>query len=128
EELIERSDVIDVGIDGGGLDDLLALTAIGRCRETRRWLTWARAWAHPSVLERRKEVASRLIDFANAGQLVLVKRIGDDVDEVAALCAQMEESGKLDKIGVDPSGLGGILDGLIEAGIPEEKIVGISQG
>jgi len=128
EELIERSDVIDVGVDGGGLDDLLGLTAIGRCTETRRWLTWARAWAHPSVLERRKEIAPRLLDFAKDGDLVLVKRIGDDVAEVADIAAQLEESGKLDKIGVDPSGLGGILDALLEAGIPEDKIVGISQG
>jgi phage terminase large subunit-like protein len=128
EELIERSEVIDAGIDGGGLDDLLGLAAVGRCRETRRWLTWARGWAHPSVLVRRKEVAARLKDFADAGELVLVKRIGDDVEEVAALCRLMEESGNLDKIGVDPSGLGGILDALIDAGIPEEKIIGISQG
>lgn len=127
-ELIERSDVVDAGIDGGGLDDLLGMAAIGRCRSTRRWLTWVRAWAHPSVLERRKEVAARLQDFAKAGDLVLVQRIGDDVEEVAELCAQLEASGKLDKIGVDPSGLGSILDGLQQAGIPEEKIIGISQG
>lgn len=128
EELIDRSEVIDVGIDGGGLDDLLGLAAVGRCKETRRWLSWVRAWAHPSVLERRKEVAPMLLDFAAAGDLVLVERIGDDVEQVADLCAQMEASGKLDKIGCDPSGLGGILDALLEAGIPEEKIVGISQG
>jgi len=120
--------VIDAGIDGGGLDDLLGMAAIGRCKTTRRWITWGRAWAHPSVLERRKEVAARLRDFAKAGDLVLVERIGDDVDEVAEICAQLEASGKLDKIGVDPSGLGSILDGLQTAGIPEDKIIGISQG
>lgn len=128
EELVERSEVITVGIDGGGLDDLLGFDAIGRCSETRRWLTWAHAWAHPSVLERRKEIAPRLQDFAKDGDLTLVQRIGDDVAEVADLAAMLEASGKLDKIGVDPSGLGGILDAMLEAGVPEEKIVGISQG
>jgi phage terminase large subunit-like protein len=127
-ELIERSEVITGGVDGGGLDDLLGFNATGRCKTTRRWLTWGHAWAHPSVLERRKDIAPMLRDFAAAGDLTLVERIGDDVAEVADLASQMEASGKLDKIGVDPSGLGGILDAMIEAGVPEEKIVGISQG
>lgn len=128
DELIERAEVITAGIDGGGLDDLLGLDVIGRCKETRRWLTWGHAWAHKSVLERRKEIAPRLMDFAKDGDLTLVERIGDDVSDVADICMQLEESSKLDKIGVDPSGLGGILDAMLEAGVPEEKIVGISQG
>ncbi|MDC8756251.1 terminase large subunit [Janthinobacterium fluminis] len=128
EDLIARSEVIDAGVDGGGLDDLLGAYVIGRCATTRRWLGWGRAWAHPSVLERRKSEAARFEDFARDGHLVLVKRIGDDVDEVAAIAAQLEKSGKLDKIGVDPSGLGGILDAMLAADVPEEKIIGISQG
>lgn len=128
DDLIERCEVIDLGIDGGGLDDLLGFAAIGRCATTRRWLTWAHAWAHPSVLERRKEVAPRLQDFAKEGDLTLVKHMGDDVADVAALASKVYESGKLDKIGVDPSGLGGILDAMLEAGVPEEKIIGVSQG
>jgi phage terminase large subunit-like protein len=127
-ELIERSEIIDVGIDGGGLDDLLGFAVVGRCSKTRQWLTWAHAWAHPSVLERRKDIAPRLQDFAKAGDLTLVTRIGDDVDGVAQFVAAIEDAGKLDKVGCDPMGLGGIADALLEAGIPEEKVVGISQG
>ena len=66
EALIERSDVITVGIDGGGLDDLMALAVLGRDAETRDWLLWNRTWAHPIVLERRKSEAPRLRDFAAA--------------------------------------------------------------
>jgi len=51
DSLLERCEVVDVGIDGGGLDDLLGFAAIGRDRETRDWLLWTHAWAHPSVLE-----------------------------------------------------------------------------
>lgn len=127
-DLIDRSEIIDVGIDGGGLDDLLGFCAIGRCATTRRWLVWVHAWAHPSVLERHKQDASRFTDFARDGHLTLVNRIGDDVDDVARFVAQIESSGKLDRIGIDPSGIGGILDAMTEAEIPEEKIVGISQG
>lgn len=128
EELLERSEVVTVGIDGGGLDDLLGLTLCGRCEETGRWLTWSRAWAHEIVLERRKEIAPRLHDFARDGDLVLVQRIGDDVEELAAIVAEVEEHGLLEKVGIDPAGVGGVLEALAAAGVPEEKIIGISQG
>ena len=127
-QLIERSEVIDIGIDGGGLDDLLGLAVLGRDKETREWLLWTRAWAHPSVLERRKSEAARFNDFAKDGDLILVKNIGDDVYQVAEICAQCEASGLLDKIGADPAGLGGILEALTQADVPEEKVQGISQG
>ncbi|UQB79176.1 terminase large subunit [Pseudomonas shirazica] len=128
EDLIARCEVIDIGIDGGGLDDLLGFAAVGRERDTRRWLMWTHAWAHPSVLERRKAEAPRIRDFANDGHLTLVERIGNDIDEVAQLVSQVELSGLLDKVGLDPAGVGAILDALEFAGIPRDKIDGISQG
>mgnify|MGYP003440893286 FL=1 len=128
DEIIERSDVIDVGLDGGGLDDLFGLAVIGRDKESRKWLSWSKAWAHPSVLERRKSEAPRFNDFAADGDLTLVKRIGDDVEEIVSIISQIEASGLLDKIGCDPAGVGGVLEALADAGIPEEKIIGVSQG
>ncbi|MGA9220989.1 MAG: terminase large subunit [Pseudomonas graminis] len=128
QDLIDRCEVIDIGIDGGGLDDLLGFAALGRETGTRRWLLWTHAWAHPSVLERRKGEAPRFKDFAKDGHLTLVTRIGDDVEEVAGLAAQVEQAGLLDKAGLDPAGVGAILDALEAAGIPREKIEGISQG
>ena len=128
DQLLDRSEVVDVGIDGGGLDDLLGLAVVGRDKETREWLTWTHAWAHPSVLERRKQEAARFQDFAKDGNLTLVKNIGEDVEDVAGICALIEARGLLDKIGCDPAGLGGIVDALAEAGLPEEKLIGVSQG
>jgi phage terminase large subunit-like protein len=128
DQLLDRSEVVDVGIDGGGLDDLLGLAVVGRDKETREWLTWCHGWAHPSVLERRKDIAPRLHDFAKDGDLTLVKNIGDDVADVASICALIEARGLLDKIGCDPAGLGGITDALAEAEIPEAKMVGVTQG
>ena len=128
EQLLARSEVVCIGIDGGGLDDLLGLAVLGRDKVTRDWILWSRAWAHPSVLERRKSEAARFRDFAKDGDLVMVKQIGDDVYEVAEICAKCEESGLLDKIGADPLGLGAILEALVEAEIPEEKVIGVSQG
>lgn len=128
DDLIARSEVIDVGIDGGGLDDLLGLAVIGRERETRRWLLWTHAWAHPSVFERNKQHAPRLRDFENDGDLTVVAQIGDDVTDVADIVATVERSGLLDRVGCDPAGIGGILDALVEAEVPQEKVIGISQG
>lgn len=115
QALLERSEVVDIGIDGGGLDDLLGLAVVGRERDTHAWLVWTHAWAHPSVLDRRKSEAPRFLDFSADGDLTLVKQIGDDVLEVAQIVAQCEESGLLDKVGCDPAGIGGILDALTEA-------------
>lgn len=128
DELLDRSEVVDVGIDGGGLDDLLGLAVIGRDKETREWLLWTHAWAHPSVLERRKSEAPRFLDFSKDGDLTLVGAIGDDVNEVAEIVARCEMSGLLDRVGCDPSGLGAILDALVEADVPQEKVIGIRQG
>lgn len=128
EALIDRCEVLDMGIDGGGLDDLLGVAVAGRESGSHRWLVWCKAWAHPSVLERRKSEAARFRDFERAGDLVFVKRVGDDVDDVAAIASQLKDSGKLDRIGVDPHGLGGIVEALNGVGIEEDQIIGISQG
>lgn len=128
DELIRRSEVVEVGIDGGGLDDLLGVAVMGRESGTGNWLHWGHAWAHPSVMERRKSEAPRFLDFAKQGDLTIVERIGDDVQQVADIVARCEASGLLDKIGVDAVGIGAIVDALVEIGIPMDRIVAISQG
>lgn len=128
ETLLDRSEVVTVGIDGGGLDDLLGMAVVGRCKETRDWLVWCRAWAHPSVLKRRKSEAARLHDFARQGDLSMVRHIGDDVDEVADIVHQIDATGLLDQVGVDPAGIGAILDAIVERDVDQEKVVGVSQG
>lgn len=127
--MLEHCEVIDIGVDGGGLDDLLGISAVGRLKDNPRiWAAWFHAWAHPSVLERRKEIAPALLDFAKHGDLTIVNRIGDDSDEVAGLVARVYQSGLLDKCGLDPHGVGAILDAMLEYGVPEDAVVGVSQG
>ncbi|MBN3852804.1 terminase large subunit [Paraburkholderia sp. Ac-20340] len=128
DELIRRSEVITVGIDGGGLDDLLGLAVIGREKGTRNWLVHSHAWAHPSVFERRKAIVSVLRDFERDGDLTVVRQIGEDVSEVAQVVKRIFDAGLLDKVGADPAGIGTLLDALEEAGIPADKVIGISQG
>ena len=127
-ELLERCEVVTIGIDGGGLDDLLGFTATGRDTDTKEWLSWSHAWAHPSVLQRRKEIAPRLLDFERDGHLTLVKRVGDDEKDVADLVMRIEDAGLLDQVGVDTVGIGAIYTELVARKFAAERIVGISQG
>lgn len=127
-DIISRSEVVTVGIDGGGLDDLLGLYIIGRDTETREWIGWGHAWGHEIAVRRRKSEESRFNDFVRAGDLTIVKRVGQDTEEVAEYVSRIHDAELLDKIGIDPSGVGQILDALVEAEIPEDAVVGVSQG
>jgi phage terminase large subunit-like protein len=128
DELLARSEVVVMDVDGGGLDDLLGVAVLGRTEKTRQWLLWSKAWAHVSVLERRKGEASVLRDFEEAGELVICDRFGDDIGDVAALANRIEGKGLLHAVALDPYGVGAIVDALDEAGISgQDRIVGISQ-
>jgi len=132
DDLIERSEVIVVGIDGGGLDDLLGLCAIGREKKTRRWLHWAHAWAHKIVLQHRKEIAPRLLDFQNEGTLTIVEKPGDDLKELADMICRIRDAKLLpssDCIGVDAAGIGAIVTELEERRFDKDvHILAIQQG
>jgi phage terminase large subunit-like protein len=153
--LIERSDA--------GNDDLLAVAVVGRERDTRRWLVWTRAFANIKALRRRLSEAAAMVDFAHDGDLVVVDafgpippntilsrliapesgldaldleaglRIPPDIAGVVEICEQVELAGKLAQVGVDPAGIGSVIDGLASIGISEKeespsRVVGVSQG
>lgn len=128
ELVLELSDVIELGIDGGGLDDMLGLAVLGREAATGDWLLWSHAWLHPIALERRKSEAARFRDFADQGDLTIVEEIGQDVAEVAALAERLADTGRLDKVGVDPVGIAPIVEALGAVGIAEDDILGVPQG
>lgn len=129
EQLIEKSEVITLGIDGGGLDDLLGFSALGRLKaDPRIWWLWNHAWANKVALERRKENIPKYQDFKDEGSLTIVEKVGEDIDDLALIAKQVYDSGKLNKIGLDPLGLGGLLDGLLDVGIPQESMFAVPQG
>jgi len=131
DALLERCEVAVVGIDGGGLDDMLGLAVIGRERETRRWLHWAHAWVHQIALKRRQEIAPRLLDFQREGDLTIVDRPGDDVEAVADIVCRVRDAGLLPEkqgVGVDGAGITDIVDALAAREFDEQQIVAIQQG
>jgi len=131
DELLELSEVVVVGIDGGGLDDLLGLAVLGRHRETKKWLLWTKGWAHRIVLERRKEIATKLEEFEQLGLLKFVEQPGEDVAEVVDIVLRIDKKGLLAEkaaVGVDAVGIGDIIAGLTDEKFEIERIVGVSQG
>jgi phage terminase large subunit-like protein len=130
EVLLERSEVVVVGIDGGGLDDLFGLAALGRDRETKDWLLWSHGWCHGGVLERRKSIAAKLRDFAAAGELTIVTDALDDISAIVALVEQIKDLGLLGGVAVDPAGLGEFVDAMAAIDVTQDNklLIGIGQG
>lgn len=131
ESLIARCEVITAGVDGGGLDDLLGLSLCGRDKVTKDWLFWFRAWAHPSVLKARKEIADRLQQFAKDGDLIICKHSRQDVDELADIIEQVHTAGLFPEkygIGLDPVGVAAITDEIAGRGVDPELMTAVGQG
>lgn len=119
-DLMDNAEVITAGVDGGGLDDLLALTFTARLKnsEGKRYRSWSFCWVNRSVLELRKEIAPRLQDFADAGCLRIIDVPGDDVKELAAVMKDVFGSELLAGVGIDPARIASLRKALLDAGIP----------
>ncbi len=131
EEIKARCEVAVVGIDGGGLDDLFGLAVIGRCRETKRWLLWSHAWAQPDVMERRKDIVSKLHDFESEGSLTICAEVTQDVEECAEIVADLAAAGLLPEkygVGVDAAGLGTLVEELAARNVVEPQLTAVGQG
>lgn len=133
ETLLERSEVVVAGLDGGGLDDLFGLALIGRERGTNRWLLWGRGWAQSDVLELRKEIADSLRQFGEDGDLVICSE-SEPLRDVFEICDLLEEVHQLnlfpqeDAIGVDPEGITAVVDELEAREIREPMVRAVLQG
>lgn len=130
DELIRRSEVATVGCDGGGLDDLFGLCVIGREKDTRRWLVWCHAFAHPKVKERRNDIAARLEDFEREGSLTFGD-VGSYISEIAAIVARLRDAGLLpekDGFGFDPNNIAALVDALAKQKIEGAMLRRLLQG
>lgn len=150
--IIANCEVACGGVDGGGLDDLLGACIVGRekfetevivpeyydedtgelmpaeHKRVKRWVAWMHAWAHPVVLKRRKDIASKLRDFAAAGNLTIVRYAGQDAEQLAKGFARVEKAGILHGVGWDAAAIGGLLDAVLQEGVEPEKMLNVNQG
>jgi len=119
DQLIARCEVIVVGLDGGGADDLFGLAVAGREAATGLWLVWCHAFARRVVLDRRKDIASLLEGFAADGDLTFTDTGQEIVDLVARRTVALRETNKMPEVGavgVDSWGMGTLVDALVAAG------------
>jgi phage terminase large subunit-like protein len=130
KEILSRSEVVTVGLDGGGLDDILGVGVVGREKGTNRWLAWAHGFISPEGWDRRKANWTVYEDFIRDGDLTKVDQLPDDVTAVVDIVRQCKDAKKLAKVGADPAGLGTIVDALSEIGITveNETLGGVRQG
>lgn len=130
ESLLDRSEVVVVGIDGGGLDDLFGLAVVGRDEKTKDWLVWCHAWCHEGVLDRRKSIASQLRDFERDGDLTIVDDELADISQIIEVIDDISQRGLLASVAVDPAGLGEMIEALDEIGVTQEagNLIGAPQG
>ena len=129
-DVLDRSEVVVVGVDGGGLDDLFGLAVLGRDRETKDWLAWCHAWCHEGVLERRKTIAARLRDFEREGSLTIVDDELADISAIVEVVQEVKDRGLLAAVAADPAGLGELIDALAGIGVTPEggQVIGAPQG
>lgn len=126
EQVLDRSEVVVCGMDGGGLDDLFGFAVLGRDRDGRdmaskSWLLWSHAWCHKSVLDRRKSIAQRLRDFERAGELTICGDQLEDLEAMKVIIADIRDRGLLAHVAVDPAGVGDIVDAMASIGITEQN-------
>lgn len=146
DDLLLRCECVVVGNDGGGLDDLNGLTVLGRepdeievefeimgrkvVQRMKRWLSWSHAWCHHGVLELRKSIAPKLLDFRDAGELTIVSDDLEDIGAIVEIIRMIKDRGVLGGVGVDPAGLGELIEALAAIDVTEENglIKGVPQG
>ncbi|OWJ71385.1 terminase [Haematobacter massiliensis] len=130
DDVLGRSEVVVIGIDGGGLDDLFGLSVLGREKGSRDWLAWSHAWCHRGVLTLRKSIATKLEGFERDGDLTIVGDELEDISEIVGVVGEVKERGLLASVSVDPAGLGELIEALAEIGVTQEEglLIGSPQG
>lgn len=117
--LLARCEVAVLGLDGGGRDDLFGAAVAGRERGTGVWLGWGHAWVLRSALKVRPKIAPTLLGFADDGDLTLVDKGTEIVDQVAALAVRIRSAGLMPAtgaVGIDAWGMGTLVEALVSAG------------
>lgn len=150
DEILRRCEVVCIGVDGGGLDDLLGIGVIGRERGTNRWLGWAHGLISTIGLGRRKANAEDYKRFKRAGELTVFRfgredeqeieqdpalaellidvppanidpnALPPDIQYVVDLVTRVRDLGLLAQVGVDAAGIGAIVDALAGIGVTQD--------
>ena len=148
ERLKDRCEVVVVGLDGGGLDDLLGVSVVGREARSidievedeltgeihlvsvKPWLSWSHGYCQRIVLARRKSIAPILEDIAKKRELTILDKPGGDVRAVTRIVQELKDANLLGGVVADPAGISEIIDAMENIGVSEETglLIGQQQG
>lgn len=141
EWIVENCAAVTVGIDGGGLDDLLGVTILGRdAANPKLWYSASKVWCTRLALDRRKSEATKLEGFVKDGDLIIIEDNNMDaaIAQVVEMVAGVHDAGKLAAVGLDQIGVGAIVSYFAEYDIipvmapPDQQgdrlLEGIAQG
>jgi len=150
DALLDQSEVATTGVDGGGLDDMLGLGAIGREKGTKHWLGWAHGLISTIGVLRRQANATDYLRFLKEETLTIFRFGSETEDEAKAegavreliaeakplqvgpgalpvdiqfvidLVAKIRDRGLLAQVGVDAAGIGAIVDALGSIGVTQD--------
>ena len=125
DTVLDKAEIIYIGIDGGGLDDLTGLAVLGVSRD--KWYIWTKGYCYKSALN-RAGLAKKLIQWQKKNEIYISDNIGEDSKILCDDVAYILGSGKVSKIGIDPRGIGEILINLKNIIDNEQIIDFINQG
>jgi phage terminase large subunit-like protein len=150
DDILARCEIVTVGIDGGGLDDILGVAVVGREKGTNRWLAWTHGLISTIGVWRRKANAAEYLSFKKASDLTVFRfghidereidedsdladifadvppavddpeALPHDIQFVVDLVARIRDAGLLAEVGVDAAGIGAIVDALAGIGVTQD--------
>jgi phage terminase large subunit-like protein len=124
--VVATAETLVIGLDGGGLDDLLGVTVLGLV--AGQWITSTRAYCYAVVLERHLQIASLLRDFEASGDLVIMDE-QDELQPVICLILDILDQQPEVVLAADPNGVAvEIAEALLAGGFPQDHIVAVKQG
>lgn len=144
DALLRRCENVVIGIDGGGMYDLLSLYVIGREAARGRWLGWGHSWAHVGLKDTYPTIWERIKGFVNDGEVSLVDYASVlspdhprsiNLHQMALLCSYIHSSGLFlpkGSVGIDEMKMGLLADALhdfnLPCPIPYHQVCKVPQG
>ena len=76
DRIVDRSEALTIGIDGGGMHDFQAVAVLGKERDTHQWLYWGHCWVDEAVITKRPILAES-IEYWQGRDEITVSNFGE---------------------------------------------------